>query len=79
MPDDSPVRGDRFRLWIALAVALVLVFLSVNFFEQFSSALASQDLEQLLKRPPPVAGPPVAGPPVLADEDKLLEIKKLVC
>ena len=47
MPDDSPVRGDRYRLWIALAVALVLVFLSVNFFEQFSSALASQDLEQL--------------------------------
>lgn len=47
---------------------------------KFKASLSvSQDLEQLLKRPPPVAGPPVAGPPVLADEDKLLEIKKLVC
>jgi formylglycine-generating enzyme required for sulfatase activity len=47
MPDDFPARKAPDRLWIALVVALILVFLSVNFFMQFSSALASQDSEQL--------------------------------
>jgi formylglycine-generating enzyme required for sulfatase activity len=47
MPDDLPARKDPYRLWIALAIALILVFLSVNFFVQFSDALASQDSEQL--------------------------------
>jgi formylglycine-generating enzyme required for sulfatase activity len=44
--DDLPVQDDPYRRWIALAVALILIFLSVNFFRQFSSALASQDSEQ---------------------------------
>lgn len=46
MPDDLPARGDPYRLWIALAVALILIFLTVNFFEQFSKALTSQGSEQ---------------------------------
>jgi formylglycine-generating enzyme required for sulfatase activity len=46
MPDDLPVQGDRYRLWIALVVALILIFLSVNFFMQFSIALAGQASDQ---------------------------------
>jgi formylglycine-generating enzyme required for sulfatase activity len=45
MPDDLPVRPDPYRLWIALAVVLILIFLSVNFFVRFSTALANQGSE----------------------------------
>ena len=47
MPDESPARGAPYRLWIPLAVAFILIFLTVNFFMQWSSALADQDSEQV--------------------------------
>ncbi|MGD0003901.1 MAG: SUMF1/EgtB/PvdO family nonheme iron enzyme [Anaerolineaceae bacterium] len=46
MPDDSPARRNPYRLWIALAVALILILLSVDFFGKFSNALANQDVGQ---------------------------------
>ena len=47
MLDDSPVQSDPYRYWIALAVALILVFLSANFFVKFSNVLANQGSEQV--------------------------------
>jgi len=73
MPDESPTHRHPYRLWISLAVTIVLISVSVFYFAHFSSALANKVPAQ--KETPIVAGsadPTDPGDPVGPDGEVFL-------